>query len=90
MKKISDYVFYDSWQLKELDLRRGNDYVVSNDLGDLKKGKTVRFVGFDDVDNHYGVFVFTDSEGVVLEVSGDFSGSEHVRYLELKQALNKA
>jgi hypothetical protein len=90
MKKISDYVFYESWQLKELDLRRGEKYVVVNNLCDLKKGTTVSFAGFDDVDNHYGVFVFTDTEGAVLEVSGDFSSPGHGRFIELKQALESA
>ena len=90
MKKISDYIFYDSWQLKELNLRQGNEYVVANNICELKKGKRVRFAGFDDVDNHYGVFVFTDSEGVILEVSGDFSSPMHGHFIALKQVLNNA
>lgn len=88
MKKISDYIlFYDSWQLRELNLKPGEEYLVVTDLGHIKKDNLVKFIGFDDVDNHYGIFVFTDSDGNVLEVSGDFSGSSSLKRLEA--ALSK-
>jgi hypothetical protein len=90
MKKISDYIFCDSWQLAELNLRQGAEYFIAQDLCELKRGMSVRFLGFDDVDNHYGVFVFADSEGVLLEVRGDFSSPNHGRTLDLKQVLRKA
>lgn len=87
MKNISDYIFYDSWQLKELNLKQGNAYIVLSDLGDLKTGKIVKFIGFDDIDNHYGKFVFTDSKGQVIEVCGDFSSLTSGCLLDLKQVL---
>ncbi len=87
MKKISDYIFYDSWQSKDLDIKPGQEFTVLMDFGDLKKGALVRFVGFDDVDNHFGIFVFTDAKGAVLEVAGDFSGPDHWSFKNLKNAL---
>jgi hypothetical protein len=91
MKNISDYTFYyNSWQLKELNLKQEAEYFIENDLCDLKKGMTVKFIGFDDVDNHYGIFVFADSDGNLLEVRGDFSSPTHGKFLELKQTLSNA
>jgi len=87
MKKISDYNFSPSWQLGELGMKPGDAYRVLTDLRDLKKGELVEFIGFDDVDNHYGIFVFTDSEDNILEVGGDFSGLNHSLFLDLKLAL---
>jgi hypothetical protein len=89
MKKITDYIFYDSWQPNELHMKPNEEYFVRMDLGDLKKGDFVKFVGFDDVDNHYGIFVFLDSTGKVLEVSGDYSGPNHSCMKNLKLALSK-
>lgn len=90
MKKVTDYIFYDSWVLKELAMESGAEYIVLQDLCDLRKGQVVKFIGFDDVDNHFGRFVFTNQDGAVLEVDGDFSSSEHSRFKELKNALSKA
>ncbi len=90
MRKITDYIFYDSWVLRELRMKPGEEYVVLFDLGDLKKGDLVKFVGFDDVDNHYGIFVFVDANDKVLEVSGDCSGPNHSCLIDLKNALSKA
>lgn len=90
MKKVSDYIFYDSWQLRELGLTPNEEYKVLLDVGDLKKGAAVKFIGFDDVDNHYGIFVFTDAEGKILEVSGDCSGPNHSCIAGLKIALATA
>lgn len=87
MKQLSDYIFYNSWQLNELNLKQGSDYLILVDLGDLRKGQVVKFAGFDDVDNHYGIFVFMDSTGAVLEVKGDFSASESDKLIELKRAI---
>ena len=89
MKKLTDYIFYDSWQLSELDIKPDEEYLVLSDVGDLKKGESVRFVGFDDVDNHYGIFVFVDASGRVLEVSGDCSGRDHSCITGLKAALSR-
>ncbi len=87
MKKISDYIFSTMWQLDTMNLRPNASYTVLADLGDLRQGDVVTFVGFDDVDNHYGIFVFTDADGNVLEVSGDYSGPEHSAVKRLKAAL---
>lgn len=87
MKTISDYIFSTMWQLATLGLQPNATYSVLADLGDLRKGDVVTFVGFDDVDNHYGIFVFTDANGSVLEVSGDFSGPQHTAVKNLKAAL---
>ncbi|MDN4058128.1 hypothetical protein QPK31_07775 [Massilia sp. YIM B02769] len=89
MKKISDYRFYDSWVLDELDIRPDEEFLITNDIGDLKEGQRVTFVGFDDVDNHYGIFVFVDADDKVLEVPGDFSGPRHSSMTNLKLALSK-
>jgi hypothetical protein len=89
MKTISDYLFYDSWLLNELNLKEGEEYIVLEDLCDLRNGLVVTFAGFNDIDNHYGICVFIDSEGAVLEVSGDFSGPEHDRVKKLKRAIKK-
>lgn len=49
----------------------------------------MKFVGFDDVDNHYGIFVFTDSRNRILEVSGDVFGGGGRFIDELKRAITK-
>jgi hypothetical protein len=72
VKKISDYVFSNAWAIGPL--KSYEKYVVVADLGELKRGDIVKFIGFADVDNHFGIFVFTDKDGRVLEVSGDFCG----------------
>lgn len=87
MKNITDYVFSHSWQLNELNMRPGEEFSVLADLCDLRQGEVVRFIGFDDVDNHYGIFVFTSVDGAVLEVSGDFSGPGHSQLQALKASL---
>ena len=84
------YTFHDSWQLKELNLVPNERYRVLYDVGDLKKGEIVSFIGFDDVDNHYGIFVFNNDSGKILEVTGDFSGPNHSRMVALGGALSKA
>lgn len=88
MKKITDYNFINSWAVRELNVKANEEYLVLKDLADLKKGQLVKFVGFDDIDNHYGIFVFVDANGNVLEVSGDFSSSTHSSMINLKQALS--
>lgn len=88
MKPLSDYTFYDAWQLRDLAMQPLDTYRVLADIGQLKEGQVVKFIGFDDVDNHYGIFVFTDGDGNVLEVSSDFSGPASLT--ELKAALAKA
>lgn len=90
MRKISDYIFTDSWQLTDLPLKSYEDYVVLADVGDLKKGDVVKFVGFSDVDNHYGIFIFTNANNAVLEVPGDFSSPNGSALTTLTSALAKA
>ena len=53
----------------------------------LRTSQFVTFAGFDDVDNHYGIFVFTDLEGTVLEVTGGFSGRASYKPIELQRAI---
>ncbi|PTU73464.1 hypothetical protein DBO85_14145 [Pseudomonas mangrovi] len=89
VKTITDYVFSNSWQLNELNMRPGDEYSVLADLCDLRQGEVVRFIGFDDVDNHYGIFVFIRADGAVLEVSGDFSGPGHAHLQGLRASLAK-
>lgn len=90
MRKLIDYTFHDSWQLKELSLQKGSEYLVLKDLCDLRRRQKVTFLGFSDVDNHFGIFVFTDSLGAILRVSGDFSSSGHSRFNELRSAVSSA
>jgi len=87
MKKLSDYNFCNSWVLREVNLTPNEDYLVLMDLDDLKQGERVKFVGFDDVDNHYGIFVFLDADERVLEVSGDCAGANHSCVKNVKRAL---
>jgi len=88
MKKITDYIFNNSWQLTELNIKSNEEYMVVSDVGDLKNGDLVKFVGYADVDNHFGIYVFINSKKEVLEVSGDFSGA--ASFKSLKSALLKA
>ena len=83
---LSDYIFDSGWEFKHVNLRSYKEYLVLVDIGDLKKGDVVKFIGYAGVDNHYGIFVFTDSTGGVLEVSGDFSHSD---LEELRRALSE-
>jgi len=85
--KLSDYIFDSSWQFKHVNLTSYKKYLVLINIGDLKKGDIVKFIGYTGVDNHHGIFVFTDSAGGVLEVSGDFS--HHASSEELKLALSE-
>jgi len=84
--KLSDYIFDSASQFKHVNLTSYKEYLVLVDIGDLKKGDVVKFIGYAEVDNHYGIFVFTDSAGGVLEVSGDFSRSA---LEELRRALSE-
>jgi hypothetical protein len=51
----------------------GHRYRVIQDLGELRAGMIVRFVGIDDIDNHYGIGEFTGPDGERLGVPGDYS-----------------
>jgi hypothetical protein len=82
MKKITDYNLGDSWHLRQLSMKPNEEFIVLTDVDDLKKDDQVKFIGFDDVDNHYGIFVFLNAQGEVLEVRGDFSGSESLHKVE--------
>ena len=87
MKKLTDFIFYASWQVKEMGLKVGAWYLAANDLSELKAGDIVKFEGFEDVDNHYGRFVFTDKSGNVRVVDGDFSSQERHKFKLLKDTL---
>lgn len=90
MKKISDYIFYSSWQIADADVKPNERFTVTRDIGDLKTGESVVFIGFNDVDNHFGIFVFTNEKNEVLEVSGDFSSPRSSSLHNLKNSLVKA
>lgn len=87
MKQLSDYIFHSSWVINDVNIKSYEDYLVLADVGQLKRGDVVTFIGFADVDNHYGIFVFTDPDGKVLEVAGDFCGGNG--RAALKAALAK-
>lgn len=56
-------------------------YVVLTDIGNLKNGEQVEYIGFSDIDNHVAIHVFVETKGAVLEVSGDFSGRSSTQEL---------
>jgi hypothetical protein len=89
VKSITDYTYCDSWHLKHLGFKPGDQFAVATDIGELKAGDLVRLVGFDDVDNHFGIFVFTKSTNEVLEVRGDFSSPDGSSLSGLKKALSR-
>ncbi len=51
----------------------GQRYRVLESIGDLVAGTVVTFAYFDDIDNHYGRYEFTDESGKTVSVGGDFS-----------------
>lgn len=87
MKQISDYNFSYSRVPSDRDPKPDQDYTVLTDMDDLKKGEVVKFIGFDDVDNHYGICVFIDSSGTILEVTGDFCNGQ--LFEKLRNALSR-
>ncbi|HLT36909.1 MAG TPA: hypothetical protein VK034_11510 [Enhygromyxa sp.] len=54
-------------------LTPGHRYRVLQDIGELREGMIVRFVGFDDIDNHYGIYEFAGPDDCKLGVPGDYS-----------------
>ncbi|UTA48330.1 hypothetical protein L1F30_02010 [Simiduia sp. 21SJ11W-1] len=90
MKKVTDFIFYDSWHVKEIGLTVGSFYLAKNDLRELKVGEVIKFAGFEDVDNHYGRFVFTNQSGQVVVVDGDFCTKDHPDFKQLKETLSNA
>lgn len=89
MKSLTDYIFYDSWQEKKLNLKAGDRFRVIQTIGKLSCGDEVTYVGFDDVDNHYGIFVFKNQSNQALEISGDFSGISDQFISEFTIALQR-
>lgn len=81
MKKLSDYNF-STYGGNKRGLQWNEQYVVLKDIGQLKQGEQVKFIGYDDVDNHYGIFVFVDENDNILEVNGDFCGADSTKELE--------
>lgn len=90
MKKVTDFIFHDSWHVNEMGLKVGSLYLAKNDFSQLKAGEVVKFAGFEDVDNHYGRFVFTNQSGQVLVVDGDFCTKDHSKFKQLKEILSNA
>lgn len=66
----------------------GKRYRVRETIGQLERGTIVKFVGFDDIDNHWGCYDFVTMDGKPVGVSGDYSSlrgsplAETHRYLE--------
>ncbi len=85
MQKITDYVFSNSWQVKELKLKQGLLCRFVQPLKNIPRGAVMQFVGFEDVDNHFGRFVFMNKAGEIVELPGDFSGRNSLS--ELKSAM---
>lgn len=54
-------------------IRPGRLYRVLEGLQGLERGAIVRFVRFDDIDNHFGAYEFESSDGRTMRVEGDFS-----------------
>ncbi len=69
-------------------LKEGRKYRVLETIQGLAAGAIVRFDHYDDIDNHYGQYLFTSETGATVAVSGDFSTLERsplgetYRYLE--------
>lgn len=82
MKLLTDYILYDAWQEKKLGIKAGERFKVTQPIGKLKIGDEVTYVGFDDVDNHYGIFVFKNQSNEPLEICRDFSslGDEFISH----------
>lgn len=76
MKQISDYIFSSEWHFPSVRLHSYENYEVLRDIGELKKGAIIKFIGFVDADNHHGIFVFVDADGRPVEVPGDYSHRE--------------
>lgn len=72
MKALSDYIFSPPGSREHQKPRPNERYRVLAELDDLREGQVVTFVGYADVDNHDGIFVFTDAQQGILEVRGDF------------------
>ncbi|HMU66802.1 MAG TPA: hypothetical protein PKE57_06645 [Cellvibrionaceae bacterium] len=89
MKNVYDYVFSQSWQTQELQLQQGVQYPIFTELGPFKPGEMAIFLGFEDIDNHYGKFVFKKHDGEIVEFPGDYSGPTHTSFLQIKCALRK-
>jgi hypothetical protein len=67
----------------------GRRYRVIASIQGLERGRVVRYDGLDDIDNHYGVYTFTDEHGGKLEVSGDHS-SDHGPLADVAKFLVEA
>lgn len=90
MKNVYDYVFSHSWQPQKLQLQQGAQYHVFTELGPFKPGEMAIFLGFEDIDNHYGKFVFKKPDGEIVEFPGDYSGPTHSSFLKIKCAFTKS
>ncbi|MCH8498452.1 MAG: hypothetical protein LAT63_08230 [Marinobacter sp.] len=87
MAEITDHNFINAWQNHELGLAPGNRYRFRLDIGAIKAGEQLRFLGFNAVDNHHGVFVFRRENGESVELRGDYASNTHWAFLALKEAL---
>ena len=63
---------YDSWQEKALKIKAGDRFTVRQAIGELTVGDDIIYVGFSDIDNHYGIWVFKNKNNEPFEIPGDF------------------
>ena len=87
MKVLSDFEFSNSWQVVELELKQGVKYEILQNLGSFTPGEMVIFLGYEDIDNHYGNFVFQKIDGEIVEFHGDYCSTNHSSYLKIQNAL---
>ena len=65
----------------------GQRYRVLETTQELVAGTIVTYTGLDDIDNHYGRYVFVTSGGVEVAVAGDCSVPRHGPLRELHRIL---
>ena len=51
----------------------GDRYRVIRTIDELREGMIVRYIGINDIDNHYGIAEFEGPDGQTLGVRGDYS-----------------
>lgn len=70
-------------------LRSGQRFRVLESLQSLQAGALVTFARIDDIDNHYGEYVFLDANNNELIVGGDLSSSAHGPLAEAHRYLQR-
>ncbi len=68
----------------------GSRYRVIGKLRGFARGEVVRFEGFDDIDNHYGEYIFVTDGGRSVTIGGDYSTPERSPLAEVYRVLEEA